>query len=110
MPGADAFQRSFGRNYGELASQREQRGPPQRLARALCLENPLPARHPAMRRSLPSAQWQFAMASALSSSPPAEIPAFLIISYRLDQLEWIGVMRRLEPGHRHVEFAFIQCE
>ena len=59
-PGADAFQRSFGRNYGELASQREQRGPLQRRADALCLENPLPARHLAMRLSLPSAQWQFA--------------------------------------------------
>ena len=61
VPGVDVFQRSFGRNYGELASQREQRGPPQRLAGALCPENLLPVRHPAMRRSLPSAQWRFAI-------------------------------------------------
>src|SRR5215470_211321 len=38
----------------------------------------------------------------------SEISAFLIKRYRFDQLKWIGVMRRREPGHLHVEFAFIQ--
>jgi hypothetical protein len=40
----------------------------------------------------------------------SEIPAFVMIRHRLDQLEWIGVMRRREPGHLHVEFALIQRE
>jgi hypothetical protein len=40
----------------------------------------------------------------------SEIPACAVISHRLDQLEWIGVMRGREPGNLHVEFAFIQGE
>jgi hypothetical protein len=40
----------------------------------------------------------------------SEISALVVKSHRLDQLERIGMMRGLEPGHRHIEFAFIQCE
>jgi hypothetical protein len=40
----------------------------------------------------------------------SEIPARVVISHRLDQLEWIGLMRGREPSHLHIEFAFIQRE
>src|SRR4029077_14799666 len=40
----------------------------------------------------------------------SEISALVVKSHRLDQLERIGMMRGLEPGHRHIEFAFILCE
>jgi hypothetical protein len=37
----------------------------------------------------------------------SEIPALVVIGHILDHLEWIGLMRGREPGHLHVEFAFI---
>ncbi len=62
-----------------------------------------------MRRSLPSAQWHFGRQRHFLR-PRLRDSRFLIISYRLDQLERIGVMRRCEPGHLHVEFAFFLRE
>ena len=110
VPVAGAFQKAVERNCGELASQRAQRGPQQRLAVALCLENLLPVRHQAMRRSLPSARWRFASRGIffVLGCRDSRLCHYKLTDF--DQLEWIGVMCRREPGDLHVEFAFIQRE